>query len=192
MKINDIKYIIKNYLENKLITTGTLQQKIKNKEKQKIKKELNNIYNKKFSVTELVYLLNNKNNLENLHVFCTCGNKNQFHHLTDGYYKHCSPRCSTLDPEVKRVYYETNERLHNNKDYRNFEQSQLTLQKNYNVKSPMQSKELAQRQVESCRQNWPKNNYNNRVSTKQTSQIKFNADNIWASQQYKDLYKDIE
>ena len=45
------------------------------------------------SNSELIYLIKNKNNLENLHIFCKCGNKNNFINHKYGYCFHCSIHC---------------------------------------------------------------------------------------------------
>lgn len=43
-----------------------------------------------FNKLEIIYLLKNKNNLENLHIFCpVCGKKNVFNNLKRGYSQYC-------------------------------------------------------------------------------------------------------
>lgn len=75
-------------------------------------KNIFNIINKKyndFTSNEIIYLLRNKNNLENLHIFCKCGNKNSLINMNYGYHKFCSPKCANSDKEViehiKRAKY---------------------------------------------------------------------------------------
>lgn len=66
-------------------------------------KNIFNIINKKyncFTSSELIYLLRNKNNLENLHIFCKCGNKNSLINTNRGYHKFCSFKCANSDKEV--------------------------------------------------------------------------------------------
>lgn len=49
---------------------------------------------------ELIYLIKNKNNLENLHIFCPiCGKKNLFVSNTIGYRKYCSLKCAYKSSE---------------------------------------------------------------------------------------------
>lgn len=45
------------------------------------------------SNSELIYLLRNKDNLDSLHIFCKCGNKNNFINQKCGYCTHCSVNC---------------------------------------------------------------------------------------------------
>lgn len=48
----------------------------------------------KFTYSEIKYLVDNKNNLENLHIFCTvCGKKNNFIKYNRGYNFCCSRKC---------------------------------------------------------------------------------------------------
>lgn len=75
-------------------------------------KNIFNIINKKynnFTSNELIYLLRNKNNLENLHIFCKCGNKNSLINMNCGYHRFCSFKCANSDKEVietiKRTKY---------------------------------------------------------------------------------------
>ena len=76
MDLDTLKNIIKS-IENSLIFKGkTPWQFEKN---QKILISLNEKYNCFKSVTELLYLVEHKNELENLHIFCpACGKKNTF------------------------------------------------------------------------------------------------------------------
>lgn len=55
------------------------------------------------NLSELFYLLENKNNLVNLHIFCKCGNKNKFINRNKGYCNYCSSKCSNSDPLKKKV-----------------------------------------------------------------------------------------
>lgn len=102
MNIQDVKNIIKDELENKLVISGTLQQIIKNKINRNIRRKLYDIYNEDFSVVELIYLLTNKDNLENLNIFCNCGNKNHFIGHLYSYQIHCCQKCAQTDTTVKR------------------------------------------------------------------------------------------
>lgn len=85
-------------IKTKLIINGRTTFYIKsNKE---LLKSLNTKYNNCFkNIQELVYLIQNKNNLENLHIFCSCGNKNKFKSSAIGYANFCSYKCSNASKE---------------------------------------------------------------------------------------------
>ena len=57
---------------------------------------------------ELIYLIKNKHNLENLNIFCKCGNKNPFFDCKKGYQKHCTAKCAAIDKEVINKKHITN------------------------------------------------------------------------------------
>ena len=57
-------------------------------------------YNNLFKSTmEIIYLVKNYNNLENIHIFCYCGNKNNFCGINTGYSKYCSNKCKNNNIE---------------------------------------------------------------------------------------------
>lgn len=56
------------------------------------------------NLNEIVYLLQNKDNLKNLHIFCICGRKNKFINKRKGYNTYCSKKCSNNDPsKIERM-----------------------------------------------------------------------------------------
>ena len=101
MTINDIKNILNNeYLIKEIIIRGkTPWQYNKNKN---ILRQLNKKYNINLnSFMELVYLIKYKDNLENIHIFCKCGNKNNFINSSIGYSNYCCCKCSNSDINKK-------------------------------------------------------------------------------------------
>ena len=93
MTIEDIRQILNN---EPLIKEIKLDCKMpwKKLDNQNILKQLNTKYNINLkSFMELIYLIKHKNELENLHIFCECGNKNQFRSINIGYPKFCSTKC---------------------------------------------------------------------------------------------------
>lgn len=76
--------------------------------------------------SELVYLIKNKNNLDNLHIFCKCGNKNNFIDHKRGYCFHCSIYCE----------YHKQDKLKKMQD---------TCEKNNGVKNPYQIPRVRQK-----------------------------------------------
>lgn len=105
MNLEKLKNIILEYKDKLIITGKTPWQFDSN---QKILSDLNIKYNNIFlNVNELIFLLNNLNNLENLHIFCNCGNKNNFINYGKGYSKHCSYNCSANDKMVRNKFKNT-------------------------------------------------------------------------------------
>ena len=102
---------IKNFLENEPLIKQ-LKLDCSKPTRQKCNKDLFNkiLLNNNLikSNNELIYLLKNKNNLENLHIFCSvCGKKNNFINSKTGYLKHCCLECSYKNPERSRKCLET-------------------------------------------------------------------------------------
>jgi len=150
MTIKDIIYLINNHLKDKLIIFGTFQQIIKNKINKNIKNFLISKYNCKFSVPELIYLLKNKDNLKNLHIFCPiCGKKNIFRNLQSGYGYHCSKICVLKDKNVSKKRsinsYKTKEIRYGDGKYNNFKKAQETCKLKYNNISYMHTKEFREK-----------------------------------------------
>lgn len=120
MNIEDIK----NFLENQqqLIKKLTLNCKKPGLLKCNINLLKNIVLNSNGLIksnSELIYLIKNKNNLENLHIFCKCGNKNNFINHKYGYCFHCSIYCE----------YHKRDKLKKMQD---------TCEKNNGVKNPYQ------------------------------------------------------
>jgi len=119
------------------------------------------------------------NNLDSM-IFCSnpdCNNLVKFKNSTIGYYKYCSNKCVSSDPEVKKVKEEksykkygtkapgmcdvikekmikTNqEKYGSNSPMQNFEiqnKSKETLLKNYGVDNPSKSKEITDKTKKTC------------------------------------------
>ena len=108
MDIENIRNILKDNLINELILINK-KPWLFNKN-QIILKQLNNKYNNFFnSFSELFYLIQNKNNLENLHIFCPiCGNKNSFRGINKGYAGFCSTKCVGISPDISNKIKQTN------------------------------------------------------------------------------------
>lgn len=166
MNIDDIKNIIKNELENKLVICGTHQQIIKNQINRNIKKKLFNIYNKNFPVTELVYLLQHKNNLESLNIFCKCGNKNPYIGYLNSYQVHCSSKCGANDPIVRKKFINTSN-------------------KNFGVDNPNKHRSVREKIENKCLQKFGyKSNWASpdpKLNGRATRLILYNVENCFAS-----------
>lgn len=128
MNLQQLKEIINkiiNEYKNKFINKGI--DSYRYKINHKIFKEINNKYKNLFkNISELIYLINNYNNLENLHIFCECGNKNNFININRGYCIHCSKKCTNDDKNI-------------------IEKRKQTFLKRYNGTSSFNSKELREK-----------------------------------------------
>ena len=94
--------IIKNIHDLKSILNLELIKNINFKRSPKLKsnsillRQIFDLY--KLSYSEIKYLLDNKNELEKLHIFCpVCGKKNTY--FKNNYLHHCSIKCAARDPE---------------------------------------------------------------------------------------------
>lgn len=107
MTIEDIKNILNKNILNK-IDASTGINSYKNKYNQNIFKQYKQINSLNIfkNINEIIYLKNNINNLENLHIFCKCGNKNKFINYNMGYRTYCSKKCyqDKLLLENKDIY----------------------------------------------------------------------------------------
>ena len=92
MNIEDIK----NILENESLNKINLNYKYPSRHldnTQIINRFL--LEHKNFNKSEIIYLLLNKNNIENIHIFCPlCGRKNVFNNLKHGYSQYCCAKHS--------------------------------------------------------------------------------------------------
>ena len=190
MNIDDIKYIINYCIINNLKKYDTIQKTIKNKNNRIIKEILENKYNLKFSCIELLYLIKNKNNLENLHIFCpTCGNKNIFHNLERGYGFHCSDKCVRSD---KNVINKRTKSMINTKKYRygtssyvNIEKRKITTKKLYGVEHTLQRKDVREK-INITNKNKTKEQKQQIIQTRQnTCQQKYNKKSYSQTDKFK-------
>lgn len=137
MNLKDIKlmlndYLLKNYDFNKNLNYSNNKQIIlKFLEKYPY-----------FHRYELLYLLKNKDRLEDLHIFCKmCGCKNNWSKSNGLYHIYCSNKCKSSDPYIKEKISignkkvakhtlqerrKTNQIRHGNPNYHNVEQMRIT------------------------------------------------------------------
>ena len=150
-------YMSKRKMENHFMTMDKLKEQLNNKILQKIDlNKKNPLLNKNnillldqflnsfnfFKKSELIFLLRNKNNLKNLHIFCpTCGKKNNFINHSIGYTKHCSTRCSSLDKNVLNKSKLTRLEKYGDENYHNINKMKQTNLKKYGVEYNLSSKE---------------------------------------------------
>ena len=130
MNIEDIKNFLKN--QQQLIEKLTLNCKKPGLLKCNINLLKNIVLNSNGLIksnSELIYLIKNKNNLENLHIFCKCGNKNNFINHKYGYCFHCSIHCK----------YHKQDKLKKMQD---------TCEKNNGVKNPYQIPRVKQKAMD--------------------------------------------
>lgn len=147
MIIEQLKNIINKY-KNKFIITGRSPGNYK--QNKLLFEQVNSKYPGFFqSISEIIYLIKNYENLIDLHIFCRCGNKNTFINSYIGYNKHCSTRCSTLDPKVKL-------------------KNKQTMLIRYNVEHNWKSKDPKLNGLETRSKKYVNGNYNNRIKAKET------------------------
>ena len=99
MNLNELKFILDDERLKNIINLSSLQCINFKHNKDLLDSFIKD--NNNFIKPELIYLLRNKNNLENLHIFCQCGNKNIFKNKNIGYTKFCSRKCSANNDNVK-------------------------------------------------------------------------------------------
>ena len=98
MNKSEVKQIIINEVKPYFSMKGKTQwQTPSNKE---LFLKLNNKYNNFFqSIAELIYLINNVDDIENMPMFCNmCGKKTPY--SKKHYQIHCCQKCAANDPEV--------------------------------------------------------------------------------------------
>ena len=162
MTIEDIK----NILNNKILSNIDL--KCNNPSRIKKNKYILNLFIKNynnFTKTELIYLLKNKSNLENLHIFCPiCGKKNVFNNLKKGYSLYCGS-------------------LHANRSNR--EKTKQTWIKKYGVSNPNKCKEIRNKIKQTCKKrygvehNWASKDP--KLNGSLTRKILYGVDNLFKS-----------
>lgn len=99
MNLQELKEIINNEIKHYIIDNG--KHAYLNKNNKLLFKQIKQKYNWFSNISELIYLYRNINNLENLHIFCNCGNKNNFYNTNIGYGYYCSIKCCTNDNKYK-------------------------------------------------------------------------------------------
>ena len=107
MTIEDIKNILNKSILNKVDASAGINS-YKSKYNQTIFKQYKQVNSLNIfkNINEIIYLKNNINNLENLHIFCKCGKKNKFINYNMGYRTYCSKKCyqDKLLLENKDIY----------------------------------------------------------------------------------------
>ena len=178
MKIQDIK----NFLENEsLIKKLKLdcQRPTRQHSNKNILKQI--ILNNKVGIktnNELIYLLRNKDNLENLHIFCLiCGKKNRFIDNKRGYNKYCGAKCSASSNDTKLKRETTNVKLYGVKIISQLE----AIKKSISYKNHIHAKEadIKRKKTNLLLYNDP--NYHNIEKMRQTNLKRYGAMYNWAS-----------
>lgn len=115
---------------------------------------------------ETIFLLKHKDNLEDLHIFCKCGNKNNFIDNTVGYHIFCCNSCSAKFSKEKAE--NTKLLLYGDKNYNNREKAINTYKNKFGGNSPFCSK-IIRKKADSTKQiKYGDKNYNNREKAEQT------------------------
>ena len=214
MKIKNLQQlnnIIKNEIKPYIIDKGNHPYQYKLN--QKLFKEINNKYENWFeAITELIYLCNNINNLENCHIYCICGNKNHSKGRK-GYTKYCCVKCEWKDENYIKKYKntmlkrynvdnafklrekqkQTKKLKYNDENYNNRNKAKQTWLNKYGVDNPCKNKEIKNKRKLTCLQKYGKEYV---LSTKQcqekavqTCYKKYGVSRYSQTQQYKNLFK---
>jgi len=130
------------------------------------------------SNNELIYLLKHKDNLEDLHIFCNCGNKNPFDGIIYKY--HCCRSCGTKYSREKA--YNTCYKRYNNKYYTNPNKREATNLKRYN--HPHYTNRTKARNT--CNILYGDEFYNNRPKMKETNMKRRGVDSYSKTMEYKE------
>ena len=114
---------------------------------------------------------------------CTCGEQNKFKNIFTGYSKHCSTKCSSLDPNVQDKLKITNQEKYG-VNY-NLQREEI-IQKSH-------TKEVRQKAFNSTKETWnskygmhPMQTAEIKEKVKQTNRLKYNTDWITQSKDFKD------
>lgn len=152
MTIHELKEIIFKY-KDKFILRG--QQSYQLTINKLLFKEMNLKYNYIFkTVQEIIYLIENLDNLENLHVFCKCGKKNVFRRYKKGYYQHCSYNCSNSDPDVIAKNSISVSKAYNNKTDKEKAAIHKLMSDTKKNKTPEQKRITFERQSRATKRMW--------------------------------------
>ncbi len=121
-------------------------------------------------IGERIYCL--INNINSIPLCPICNNKLKFNRSSKGYYKHCSTRCSTINPITQNKSKKTTLVKYGDKNYRNIDKSEKTKlerygDKNYNNK---------EKKKETCIKIYGKD-YTNRKKFKETMFRKYGHNN---------------
>ncbi len=185
MNLQELKDIISEY-KNKFIIEGKTPWQFK--QNQNLFKKINNNYLKLFKNTmEIIYLIKNYDNLENLHIFCNCGNKNNFININSGYHNYCSYRCRSNSeiPKIKMI----NTKLNNidKNGLNGFQQAAIKQVKTKRNNGIYQIVVKKGKQTKKLKYN--NENYNNKEKCKQTFLKRYNATSSFNSKELREKAK---
>lgn len=164
MKLEDIKILI-NDISNKIDFTKSFHYYNNRKAVENFCSD-----NKEFNNYEVYFLIKNRYNLENLHIFCpVCGKKNRYSTNNSNYPNHCSGSCATSDPIVQKRKQNTYERIYGNKNY-------------YKTDHYLKRKdEILTRRKNTLKNLYGDQNYHNIEKMKQTNLKRYGVEYNWAS-----------
>lgn len=140
MNLEELRKIIDEYKDKIIINHPQPGQLVNNK-------LLLQKYKYIFStIKEMVYLVKNYDNLENLHIFCYCGNKNNFGSIKSGYHKYCSVKCMNNNiihnNKIKQKMLSNIDENGLNNYQRAYKQAHQNYIKKYNISSPWKNQNV--------------------------------------------------
>lgn len=197
MNLDDIKIVLKN---EPLIKE--LQLNVKRPTRLIVNEHIFNKILCKYewlkSSTELLYLIKNIDNLENLHIFCKCGNKNSFKNSIIGYLKYCCCKCSNSDIDKKLLIENRNLKKYGKRFVLQVDsvrkKSKMTMNRLYGKDYYVQTKEFKIKSEISCykhfnaRHNWASKDPE--LNGQAERERKYGKKHFAQSSRYKNLWKD--
>ena len=183
MTIDDIRNFLENEPLIKQLKLNYKQPTLVKNNKLILKQILINSNNMILTNQEFIFLLRNKHNLENLHIFCPiCSNKNKFQGNLLRYNYHCSVKCSINDQKTLDARYATNLIEHGHPQWANWEQTHKTVQQKYHVNNVSQVPEFNKNKSEKISKKYPETIEGRR----QTTYKKYGKYHYSQTQEYKD------
>lgn len=152
-----------------------------------------------FVPREILFLKQNKNNLEKINIFCAnCGNKNPFRIDSVSYRTYCSSKCASTSILVIEKSKKSH-MLPNGSYYSNREKAKQTCLEKYGVSNPTKLKAVREKIKKTKLERYGNENYNNVEKAQKTclgkygvehfSQLKeskLKISNLWLDKQWAD------
>ena len=132
--------------------------------------------------SELIYLIKNKNNLENLHIFCKCGNKNKFINSTRGYSKYCSTKCAANSILTKQNRINTYIIKYGDASYVNVEKRKETCLKKYGKENYFETEEFKKKARKTKEIKYGDSNFTNNEKRKETCKQRYGGNSCMSSE----------
>lgn len=201
---------IKEILNTKDLATIDISSTLGNKLSKNILNNFCKLYNE-FNPKEILFLLRNKDNLENLHIFCKCGNKSKFLNFSKGYQTYCSASCAykysnsrekAYNTMIKKYgkYYVNSQKAqatklnkYGDKNFNNVQKRKITNLNRYGTDSFTKTDLYKNKTKETCLKKYGKEHFNSsdivKLNKKESLLSKYGVDHYSKTKEFKDKYK---